>query len=123
MKSHRVIFVYNASSDVSISMVDFVHKIVSPSTYECNLCALTHHNFGPKKEWKSFLENTTAQLEFYHKNEYQKQFASKFGNAYQPPFILKVNGYDEEIMCSAKKINSFTKLSELILFLEEQLKD
>lgn len=121
MNTNRIIFVYNANSRLGQGLLDSLHKIVSPTTYDCNLCALTHGNFGPKKEWKSFLENTTASLEFYHKDEYQKQFASKFAMPYALPFVIKVNGYNEEVICSATKINSFIKLSDFISYLKQHL--
>ena len=39
-------FVYNADGDVFSLVGDFAHKIFSPKTYNCNLCAITHGNFG-----------------------------------------------------------------------------
>jgi hypothetical protein len=121
MTQQRIIFVYNANSGKGKAILDSLHKMISPSTYDCNLCALTHGSFGPKKEWNNFLSRIDASLEFYHKDEYEKQLGSKFSTAYQLPFILCAYGYDEELLCSAKTINSFTTVSELIMLLESQL--
>lgn len=37
-----LIFVYNAKSGLISAFGDMVHKIVSPATYPCSLCALTY---------------------------------------------------------------------------------
>ncbi|WP_232221892.1 hypothetical protein [Methanococcoides burtonii] len=50
MSKNTLIFVYNADSGLINEMKDYVHKIVSPSTYECNLCAITYGNTGIKNE-------------------------------------------------------------------------
>ena len=41
----KLIFVYNAGSGKLNALFDMAHKIVSPTTYECSLCALTHDAF------------------------------------------------------------------------------
>jgi hypothetical protein len=40
-----LVFVYNADSGVFNTLSDIAHKIFSPETYACNLCALTPHEF------------------------------------------------------------------------------
>ena len=52
-----LLFVYNADSGLLNSAKDYVHKIISPKTYECNLCAVTFGNFGIKNEWKRFVDS------------------------------------------------------------------
>ena len=43
MNSNRnIIFVYNAKGGKWNYILDTVHKYASPSTYECNLCKITH---------------------------------------------------------------------------------
>ncbi|NJM95354.1 MAG: GTPase, partial [Acaryochloridaceae cyanobacterium CSU_5_19] len=41
----RLIFVYNANSGGINTALDIAHKLLSPSTYRCNLCRLTHDTF------------------------------------------------------------------------------
>jgi hypothetical protein len=70
---HEVIFVYNADSGALPSLKDYVHKIVKPSTYPCNLCAVTYNNFGFKnKDWRKFIENLGIKVKFLHKDEFLK---------------------------------------------------
>lgn len=70
----KLIFVYNADSGVFNLMTDIAHKIFSPQTYACNLCAITHSNFGMKKEWKEYLESLDEELEFLHADEFKEKY-------------------------------------------------
>jgi len=72
MKS--LLFVYNAKSDYWSKKIDFAHKIISPSTYNCDLCALTHGNFGETKIWKNFKEDSGYEMEFIYKDEFHKLY-------------------------------------------------
>lgn len=74
MFNTEIIFVYNADNDWFSSLSDFAHKIISQSTYTCQLCSLTFGNFGMKKEWKSFLETLPASIIFLHRNEFVQQY-------------------------------------------------
>ena len=74
MKEQELIFVYNANSDLFSTVTDFAHKLLSPSTYNCNLCALTYGNFTIKQEWKSFIEELAIKTVFLHKDEFEKQY-------------------------------------------------
>jgi hypothetical protein len=49
------------------SVTDFAHKMLSPSTYECQLCALTYGSFSMKQKWKSFIESLPIKTVFFIK--------------------------------------------------------
>ena len=53
--SSRLLFVYNADSGLFNTLTDIAHKMLSPKTYTCNLCAITHGLFSEKEEWKEFI--------------------------------------------------------------------
>jgi hypothetical protein len=69
-----LVFVYNAGSGVFNALADAAHKIFSPRTYACNLCALTHTALGMRGEWKSFLEGLGRPLEFLHADELKSRY-------------------------------------------------
>tara|TARA_R110002051_G_scaffold3131_6_gene16862 strand:+ start:13619 stop:13996 length:378 start_codon:yes stop_codon:yes gene_type:complete len=115
--SKKILFIYNANSDTGSKMLDFAHKIVSPATYNCKLCSLTFGNFKENKQWKDFRESLQAkgyELEFYHKDEFQKSYKSKFGHKYTYPIILEETAHDLEVLVSAKKLNAMETVEELI---------
>jgi hypothetical protein len=69
-----LVFVYNADSGVFNALADAAHKIFSPRTYACNLCALTHTALGMRGEWKRFLEGLGVPLEFLHADELKSRY-------------------------------------------------
>ena len=68
-KKDGLIFVYNAKSGRLNAAIDYFHKIVSPETYDCNLCILTYDNFGKKKEWKAFLKSLEVPIQFLYADD------------------------------------------------------
>lgn len=74
MSNQQLIFVYNAGSGLFNGFSDFAHKVLSPSTYQCSLCALTFGNFSMKQEWKLFIETLTVKTVFLHKDEFLNQY-------------------------------------------------
>lgn len=73
MQTHLV-FVYNADSGLFNTITDIAHKVISPATYSCQLCSLTHSYFTIKKDWTNFLEGLDAELEFLHRDELQAKY-------------------------------------------------
>lgn len=106
----KLIFVYNADSGVFNLMSDIAHKIFSPQTYACNLCALTHSNFGMKKEWKEYLESLSADLEFLHADEFQKKYPSE---DIKLPAILKEENENLVLLADSQAINQCRSIEDL----------
>jgi hypothetical protein len=105
----KLLFVYNANGGPFNTMADTVHKIASPSTYPCHLCALTHGRFSMKNEWKSFVRDLPVQALFLHRNEFLKQFSSPA----ELPVIFILNDGKIDILMSKKKIDNFKTLVDL----------
>jgi hypothetical protein len=38
----ELLFVYNADAGLVTGLLDTLHKVLSPSTYSCSLCAITY---------------------------------------------------------------------------------
>ena len=109
MKQQELIFVYNANSDLFSTVTDFAHKLLSPATYSCNLCALTYGNFTVKQKWKSFIEGLSIKTAFLHKDEFKKQY--KIHTAL-PAIFMKADGAIKEII-PKEQIKSCQSLEEL----------
>lgn len=103
------LFIYNANNDLFSTVADFAHKILSPSTYPCQLCALTYGSFSIKQEWKSFIEALPVQTAFLHKDEFEKQFQMK---PLLPAVFISTNGAVEERI-TKQEIESCRSLEEL----------
>jgi hypothetical protein len=70
----RLVFVYAVDGGTVPSIMNYVHKMVSPGTYRCNMCALTYGTFGAKKEWTSFLESLQHETVFLHRDELAERY-------------------------------------------------
>lgn len=114
-----LIFVYNAESGLFNTLSDVAHKIFSPQTYACNLCALTHATFGVRREWKEFLESLDARTEFLHADELRR---SRYGmGELALPAILREHDASLEVFVDADAINSCRTLDELKRLISSKL--
>tara|TARA_Y100000996_G_scaffold405175_1_gene380047 strand:- start:199 stop:594 length:396 start_codon:yes stop_codon:yes gene_type:complete len=104
----NLIFVYNAKSGGLNAVLDYVHKMVSPDTYDCNLCKLTYDNFGQIKKWNDFLTSSNISVDYYYKDHLiqigmdpEMELPAVFFN-------------DKSLFLRAREINSFKTLEALI---------
>ena len=106
----KLIFVYNADSGVFNLLSDVAHKIFSPQTYACNLCALTHSNFGMKKEWKEYLETLDVPLEFLHADEFRRKYSIE---KIELPAIFREENGNIVLKIDAAAINDCQSVDDL----------
>ena len=105
-----LVFVYNADSGVFNALADAAHKIFSPRTYACNLCALTHTAVGMRGEWKRFLEGLDRPPEFLHADELE----ARYGVTGVPlPALFRREGERLSVLAGADAINACGTLDEL----------
>lgn len=105
-----LVFVYNAKSGVFNTLADAAHKIFSPQTYACNLCALTHTAVGMRREWKQFLEKLDVPLEFLHADELEE----RYGVTGVPlPAVFERGGGELKVLAGADAINGCGTLDDL----------
>ena len=113
----ELIFIYNTNSSLFSTVTDFAHKILSPSTYQCQLCALTYGNFAMKKEWKSFIESLTLTTSFLHKDEFQ----AKYRLMAALPAIYLSSGNSIVEVISRQEIESCQSLDDLKTLMTENI--
>lgn len=119
----KLIFVYNADSGKLNGLMDSLRKVVSPSTYDCKLCALTFGLKDEKKSWKEFRKNLQIETEFLHRDEFRKQYASKFGYKFEFPLVLMQNNKGLEVFMSKDEFSEIASLEELIEVIRNRLRD
>lgn len=105
-----LVFVYNADSGIFNTLTDIAHKLFSPQTYECNLCAITYGNFGMRTEWKEFLETLDADLEFLHRDELESGYGL---SEVALPAVFRKRGEVLEPWLSADEINACREITDL----------
>ena len=71
---HRLIFVYNADGGRLAGLQDMFHKILSPATYLCSLCAVTYGATSMRPEWQQFIQQLAVPVEFLHRDEFGRDY-------------------------------------------------
>jgi hypothetical protein len=119
MNKPTLVFVYNADSGFVNTLLDIGHKIVSPQTYACNLCAITHSTFSMRDEWKQFVAGLGMPVEFLHRDELAERHGLR--DVKLPAiFLATENGIKEWI--TPEEINRCHSLDDLKRFVERKLK-
>ncbi|MDQ7063826.1 MAG: hypothetical protein Q9P90_06225 [candidate division KSB1 bacterium] len=105
-----LVFVYNADGGLFNQLTDLAHKLFSPKTYSCNLCALTHSAAGMRNEWKTFISELDLPLEFLHRKEWRRQYGER--NDRLPAIYWRQNG-QLHLCIGADAINACRSVEEL----------
>ena len=111
----ELILVYNVESGKLSALLDLGHKIVSPESYKCNLCSLTHGNFTERKEWKRFKESTSLDLVFLHKDEFERETGKRFSY----PIVLK-RDKGLKVFITTEELNKITSPTQLIELVQDR---
>lgn len=119
MNKPTLIFVYNADSGFVNTLLDIGHKIVSPQTYSCNLCAITHSTFSMRDEWKQFVTGLGVPVEFLHRDELAKRYGLR--EAKLPAIFLATDSGPKPCVTQAE-INRCRTLDDLKRLVEQKLK-
>ena len=106
----KLIFVYNADSGMFNTLTDIAHKMLSPKTYQCNLCQLTHGVFSVRDEWLSFLAELEVDIDFMHRDEFMQ---SEYALEADLPAIFSLEGGRVSIWMDQAEINSLPSTDRL----------
>lgn len=110
----KLIFVYNANTDPISAIVDYAHKVFKPSTYKCELCALTHHNLGQRNAWRKFKQRSNVEMEFMYIRGFEKEFNLRF----EYPVILVQSDESIRQLMGKEEFQRVESVEELIEILE-----
>ncbi len=114
----KLVFVYAADSGLFNALTDYAHKILSPKTYECSLCALTYGPLGMNRAWANFVRDLGTAVEFLHRDE----LVQKYG-AFETelPAVFRLDGNALRPWISAPEIRSCTTLDELMILVRKHI--
>lgn len=114
----NLLFIYNSNLGKINALFDAGHKLFSPSTYQCSLCALTYGVFTENSIWKTFRTESNLTIDFYNKD----QFEGKFPNDNMIyPVILKLKGHQLTTALNNEILNDISNVEELIDRLKSNL--
>ena len=118
-KNSGLVFVYNADRGFFNMMADISHKVLSPSTYPCNLCGLTHGAFSMRKEWRDFLAKIKPPLTFLHRDEFRKEF--KLEDELPAIYIKDLRTDNLRPFLDARTLKTLTGLEDLKHMISDKL--
>jgi len=110
-----LVFVYNAEAGVLNGIMDSAHKLFSPSTYACDLCAITHGLTRMKPEWRTWLQRSGLDLRFYHRSDFRRDWPAA---DVQLPAILMQEGDRLSPIISATELAQISDVGQLVALLE-----
>jgi hypothetical protein len=105
-----LVFAYNAEGGLFNAAADMAHKVFSPQTYQCKLCALTYSTFGMRKDWKRFLATLERPLEFLHSDELKSLYCI---SDLPLPAIFEKEGEQLKLLIDADSINRCSTMADL----------
>lgn len=118
----KIIFIYNADTGYMNAAMDVLHKTLSPSTYACNLCKLTHGTFSEKKEWSEFVEQSPHTFAFLHKDEADKLgITERLHEKNSYPCVLSENDGILEVLITSVALNQLKTLHELMDLVQQRV--
>ena len=118
----QLLFVYNARSGKLNALFDSVHKIMSPSTYSCRLCTLTHGVFQERSLWKDFRENSGIEMLFFHRDEFLQKYGEVLEAKFSYPVILRKTEERLEVFMTKEELNALSSETELIKRINARIK-
>ncbi|MGM0846467.1 MAG: GTPase [Bacillota bacterium] len=116
--SQEIIFVYNAKSGVWNGILDSLHKLSSPQSYQCELCQLTYGLTSMNSEWKSFVVNSPYKVTFLHLDEIWSDLPIV---DFPAVFLKRIEGYD--LLISKDEMKNCKDVKDLIILTKSKLAD
>ena len=117
---HTLIFVYNADGGPLNAVSDAVHKLVSPATYPCSLCALTYGAVAMHGAWRTFLGSTGLPVLFLYRDEFRADLDRR--ELALPAILLgAASGGPPQVLLSAAELNALADLPTLIDLVKARL--
>lgn len=113
----ELIFVYNANSGLGNKLLDGLHKVIHPSSYECDLCAITYHAVGKRKTWRKFLKESKIPMRFMYRDTFQQEFLHDI----ELPAVLRYENSSFTRILDKKDFENLNDLTEFIVLLRSRV--
>ena len=116
----RLLLVYNADAGLLAGLLDSVHKMVSPATSPCSLCATTYGTLTMQPRWRAYLKALPYPVAFYHRPDFRAAFPA---DADRPlPLIARErDGGELEVLLAAADLARLRDLDALMTALDAAL--
>lgn len=110
--SRRLVIVYKANAGLLAGAMDTVHKLVSPSTYPCSLCAVTYGLTGMRRRWADWIERLPEPPAFFHRPDFRAAYPA-FADL-PLPLVAREQGECLTVLLGAGELAALPDLDALI---------
>ena len=114
----RLVFVYNAEAGLVRGIMDSIHKVASPSTYACGLCAITYGLTSMNPKWRTWLKELDIPTAFFHRRDFRRAWPEA---RVALPAILLENRHRLIPVIGAEAFAKIKDVDQLISVLEDRL--
>jgi len=114
----KLLFVYNANAGLLAGIMDSVHKIVSPATYDCALCAITYGALRMDPKWKAWLKAQPFEAVFHHRPDFRAAYPRA---DIALPAIVLAESDKLEMLVGADDFGAIDSVDALIALIGERL--
>jgi len=98
-----LILVYNADGGVFAALADAAHKLISPATYSCSLCAVTYGAVSMKRDWRAFLDKLPMLKRFHHRDDFRAAWPAL--DVALPAILIQRDAAPPQVLIDAATLN------------------
>jgi hypothetical protein len=98
---------------------DAAHKLLSPGTYACDLCAITYGAWSMRPEWRDYVERLAYPAHFYHRGEFHRAYPQV--EITLPAILIEDGGDFPRLLVQASDMNRGQSVADLIALLDGAL--
>ena len=117
----QLLSVYNADGGIFNMVADGVHKVVSPETYPCSLCAVSYGLVSMHGAWRKYLKSLQHKVIFHHKDDFAQVYPGH--NVELPAILVKEHGPEPEVLIDKDELDELADVNELVALTEKRLAD
>ena len=114
-----LVLVYNADGGLFAAVSDAVHKLVSPATYPCSLCAVSYGSVAMRSEWRAFLDSLPIGKKFHHRDDFRIAYPGL--HVALPAILLARTGDTPSVLVDAATLDRQADVAALIRTVKERL--
>ena len=114
-----LLFVYNADEGLAAALFDAGHKMLSPATYQCSLCAITYGAVAMKRAWRDWLKAQPFEARFHHRQDFARAWPAWRDLAL--PAVLAERDGQLSLLLSAEALDALPDIAALVAAIEGAL--
>jgi len=115
----ELIMVYNADSGILSTLLDAVQKVVTPSSYDCPLCKVTHGAVTMRWEWRQFLGSLPLAKTTLHRDEFVRLYPGS--SAQLPAIFVREEGRLPVVLVDRNQLKNIDEIEGLKTVVEGAL--